>query len=179
MLDVLQNLHYVKMIDGIEYYKFKPKFGKWFLTDWYGYKDDDKNTVRCWCRMFLEWVYGGYDVYYQVKENEIVGYAVVALGGRRLTVSNHSDIVIGPIFTPPKHRGQGYATKAMIAILEHIDIQYVNAYAFIKKSNKSSLRVFAKSGFKIIGEVSSRGIFKKLYLVDNGFFYLVCHHKQE
>lgn len=53
-------LKYIKTVNQLDYYIFQPKFNNWFFHDWQGYVDDsEKQTVRQWIRMFIEWMWGG------------------------------------------------------------------------------------------------------------------------
>lgn len=51
---------------------------------------------------------GRYKVYYLSVDGVLVGYNILAPGGRRLSFSTSRDIVSGPAFIDPDHRNKGY-----------------------------------------------------------------------
>lgn len=95
-----RKLKYSISHNGLDYYNFQPTFNNWFFRDWPGYvEDSEKRTKRQWMRMLLEWIFGGYCMYYAAQQDQLVGYILVATGGRRITCSDQDDIVLGPYYT--------------------------------------------------------------------------------
>ena len=171
-----KKLKYFKTIDNIDYYLYKPSFGRWFYKDWDGFqyevRDEGHGTAIMWLRMCLEWLEGGYKMYYAAVDDEIVGYNTIARGGRRLTISNKRDIVLGPTFVHPEHRGKGISVKMDAAILDELENDYEYAYMYIRKSNKACLKSETKKGFEYVCDVSRRGFLRRLYPKENGFFHV-------
>ena len=169
-------LNYIKTVDNLDYYLFKPTLGHWFFEDWKGYLEDkEKHSNRQKIRMLIEWIWGGYRIYYVSKGDSIIGYVLVAHGGRRITCSQKTDIVIGPYYTLIEKRGQGLMPRMLNTILHSLSIPYKNAYCYIKKDNISSIRAASKCGFNIMGQAETKGILRKLYLTNDekSKFYIV------
>lgn len=174
-------LRYVKKIGDLDYYFFKPSFGHWFFEDWDGYLEDkDKHSIRQKIRMLIEWIWGGYCIYYAAKGDALLGYVLVAHGGRRITCSQKEDVVLGPYYTLKDWRGQGIMPKILNAALHDLLDSYANAYCYIKKDNIASINAAAKCGFQIIGQADMKGKLRRLYLTDdeNSRFYIVKYKNE-
>lgn len=173
-------LKYIKDIDGMEFYHFTPTLGHWFFEDWVGFEEDkDKHSRKQRIRMLIEWLWGGYSAYYAGQGEKLFGYVLVARGGRRITCSKKSDIVLGPYYTLSEERGHGIMESMLNTVLHELDIHYKNAFCYIRKDNVASIRVASKCGFKIIGQAEMRGALRKLYLTENenSKFYIVKYEK--
>lgn len=169
-------LKYCISCNDLDYYLFKPSLGQWFFKNWKGYTEDsEKRTRRQWVRMFIEWMWGGYSIYYAARDNSIVGYITVARGGRRITLSNKKDIVLGPYYTLEAMRGQGIASSMIETALHYLGLKYERAFCYIKKTNVASLKASAKSGFSHASEAEICGPLRKLYPVNlgKGSFYIM------
>ena len=159
---IRNDLLYVKTVDGIEYYNFKPTIGKWYYKNYPGYT---KHSLSHNIRMFIEYLEGGYEIFYMVRAGEgggILGYLLVARGGRRLKCSSIDDIVLGPIWVKPDLRKQGIASKGISAVLHNLDITYRYAYEYIQPTNISSIRTVEKNHFDLYGSGSSKGLMKRI-----------------
>lgn len=99
-------------------------------------------------RFLLEYLHRGhYKVYYLAVTGVFVGYCVVTPGGRRLWVSKKEDIVLGPYFVLPEHRGKGYAKVLVKMTLEHCSYDYKLAYDWIHDDNFASIKTSEACGF--------------------------------
>lgn len=175
-----KELTFIRSIDELDFFQYKPSFGRWFFKDWKGYMEDsEKQTNRQRIRMLLEWLWGGYRIYYVSLRDEIVGYVLVAPGGRRLTCSEKDDIVLGPYYILKEKRGLGIMPRILTAVLRDLQIPFKNAYCYIKKSNAASLRAASKCGFEIIGQAEIKGLLRKLYFSEsnNSPFYFLMYKK--
>ena len=56
-------------------------------------------------------------------------------GDRRLSVSTKKDIVLGPYFVMPLHKGKGYAKMVVKMTLEHCSYDYEYAFDWIHETN--------------------------------------------
>lgn len=128
-------------------------------------------------RFFLEYLRGGYRVYYLSVGEIIVGYNVVTPGGRRLKISTHKDIVIGPLYIAPDFRRKGYSTVLMKLTLEYCAYSYENAYDWIEKNNVPSIRTSLSCGFKECAHLNVIGICRKLVLAEDGNDIVFCYKK--
>lgn len=169
-------LEYLKSINGMDLYRFKPTIGHYFFEDWIGFEEDiEKHSKRQRIRMLIELLWGGYSVYYAGQGEAILGYVLVACGGRRITCSKKTDIVLGPYYTLAAKRGHGIMFCLLENILHELEIPYESAYCYIKKDNVASIKVASKCGFEIVGQAEMHGILHKLYLTQNNSskFYIV------
>lgn len=172
-------LRYILTVDGLDYYSFKPSFRHWFFEDWDGYiEDKEKHSIRQRVRMFIEWILGGYCIYYAGKSESLLGYVLVARGGHRITCSDKKDVVLGPYYTLTAKRGHGIMQRILNAALHDLPIVYENAYCYIKKDNIASIRAASKCRFQIYGQAEMRGMLRKLYLSnsENSLFYILKYN---
>lgn len=162
-------LRFVKSAEGVDFYLFRPRPGRWYYTGWDGWAEDRTAHTRSHrVRMAIEWLEAGYRVYYMAKDDEIVGYVTVARGGGRLRCATRRDIVLGPVYTPARFRGKGYATAGEKAVLHSLEIPYDAAYEYIKKDNAPSLRVAEKCGFTRFADGQIRGRLRRVCIAKEG-----------
>lgn len=131
-------------------------------------------------RFLLEYLHRGhYKVYYLAVDSEFVGYCVVTPGGRRLSVSTKKDIVLGPYFVSPKHRGKGYAKMVVKMTLEHCTYDYEYAFDWIHETNIPSIKTSEACGFIREGHrLNVVGLMRKLVLNDKGDNIIFKYSKQ-
>lgn len=109
-----------------------------------------------------------YQVYYVCDKNEIVGFAVVSSGGRRLSCSTRNDIILGPIIINKDIRGCGYGTRLIHAVLTDLELRFENAYEFIHEWNIPSIRTAEKNGYVFVGRGAYYGVLKNVIVKDSG-----------
>ena len=162
-------LHYLKTIDGIEYYRFSPSLFKQYEACY-----SPEETPHYWkrpihrVRMLIEYLKTNYNVIYMQSDGVTVGHLVVARGGLRLVVSTAADIVIGPIWVPPRCRNRGYASKGIAAVLHGLDIPYRHAYEFIDVNNAPSIATVQKNGFSLCFWAKEVGPLKRVVESEGG-----------
>ncbi len=94
----------------------------------------------------------------------IVELKKVSIGQIRFNL-NEKNAIIG-ISISEKFRGQGLALRGLeIAIKEYFKSNEFPIYAFIKKTNKGSIQLFKKAGFKLIDEEIVNGIDSFIYRI--------------
>ncbi len=142
-------------------YQYQPKRSKLF------YKNLEPLTLKKWFRFQLELI-KGYTVYYMVVSDEIVGSCVVSRGGGRYSFAEKKDIVIGPYFVCPEHRGHGYASVMVDDVLNHLGIEYEYAWDWIRKDNYASIKTTERNGFEQVYEADVVGFTRKIVLTDKG-----------
>ena len=103
-----------------------------------------------------------YKVFYLEVAGVLVGHCVAAPGGRRLGCSTERDVVLGPYFVAPDHRGKGYAKDLVHLTLHKGGLTYERAYDYIKKDNHASRKATVACGFQHCGELDIRGFFHTL-----------------
>ena len=75
----IKDLKFIKSVDGIEYFLYKPRLGKWYFTGYPGYS---KHSIPHKFRMLIEFLEGGYEIFYMYKNGRVLGYILVARGGK-------------------------------------------------------------------------------------------------
>lgn len=124
-------------------------------------------------RFLKEMLSGGYRVYYLVESDMLVGHCVLAPGGRRLSISTKDDIVVGPYFVAPEHRGKGYAKVLVRMTLQSCSYKYKNAFDWIHKDNYASIKTTEACGFvQEENKLNVVGKTRKLVLGDNGSYLI-------
>lgn len=166
-----KKLKFVKTVGDLSFFEYVPSLLEPYYSN---YPEEDhpfyeKRLIHK-IRMILEFLQGGYRVFYIVKGLEIVGHIVVTNGDRRLTVSKKDDIVLGPIFISPRFRGQGIGTMGITTVLNQLNLDYQYAYEFIKNDNIASIRTVEKNGYIFICYAREKGLLKKLVECSNGDF---------
>lgn len=138
---------------------FKPLYGK----------IDTPNLIRR-LRLIQEYLSkGSYKVYYLEVDGRIVGYNVFAPGGRRLKCSTSQDLVDGPSFILPEHRGHGYVVILKKMVIKYCCEGYNNIFGWIAKSNIPSIKACEKVGFDVnFGELKIQGKMRNLVEVPKG-----------
>ena len=120
-----------------------------------------------------------YVVLYLEVEGALVGHCVVAPGGRRLGRSTENDIVLGPYFIDPSHRGKGYAKILVQWTLHKAGLTYKRAYDYIKKNNHASRKATLACGFKQCGDLDIRGFFHNLVECPDGEYDIFSYDPTE
>lgn len=112
---------------------------------------------------------GSYKVYYLEVDGNLVGYNVFAPGGRRLKCSTRNDLVDGPSFILPEHRGHGYVTVLKKMVLQYCCKGYEYVYGWIAKENIASIKACVKAGFDVdYAELKVVGKLRKLEQTEKG-----------
>jgi len=144
-------------------YEYRPTISKLL------YFDFQKMRFSRRVRLMLEWLNPKhYLVYYLSINGELVGHCIVAPGGRRLKCSTNNDIVIGPYYVEPTHRGKGYSKEIIALTLKYCSCPYENTYDYIAKTNTPSIRASESCGFTSCGKLNIVGKFHKLLEVPTG-----------
>ncbi len=152
-----KRLKFIKSIDGYDFYFFYPSLAKWY------YKNYDKLHVSRWIRLFIEYISKeSYFVVYIAKKDEILGYCLVAPGGRRIKCSAHKDIVLGPYYIREEYRGKGYSKYLINAIIRNLGIEFENAYDYIHYTNLPSIKASEACGLQQCQRVNIVGKTRKL-----------------
>ena len=157
--------------EGIDFYRYTPTLLQPYFMD-YPKQEQPPYTRRVIhkVRMMLEYLRGGYQVVYMIRDHNILGHIVVAPGGRRLKISTPEDIVIGPIWVSPTLRGQGIGTIGIRTVLKKLGLQYRYAYEFIAADNTASIRTVEKNGYVLACRVKESGILRNLVESPEGDF---------
>lgn len=155
-------MKYITTIEAGDIYFYKPCFGRWYV------KNLEPMKFRRWIRLFLEYVQGGFDVYYLIRDDKITGYILAADGGRRLKCTTKNDVVLGPYYVVESERGHNYVGKIRDAILPILTRKYEYAYSYIRNDNISSIKSTLRSGFSAYCRINVVGLRHRLVEDDNG-----------
>lgn len=119
-------------------------------------------------RLLFEYLHKGHYVfYYAVLDDKIIGYNMVAPGGRRLGGTTAQDGVTGPSYILPAYRNRGY-NRAMKRIVFR-DCGFRRIYCWVHKDNQPSIASLKRLGFEPCGEVmEKKGLFRKQIVAENG-----------
>lgn len=132
----------------------------------------------CKLRFCYEYLHAGhYKVYYLAVDDEFVGYCVVTPGGRRLSLTTKNDVVLGPYFILPEHRGKGYAKILVSMTLRYCTYDYNIAFDWIHKSNIPSIRISEACGMYVDGKIDVVGRFRKLVTKEDGPYFIYKYKK--
>lgn len=169
----MQKLQFLKEIDGIQYYLYKPSLFKLYQSCYnIGEVPPYFNRTIHRVRMIRELFKSHYRVVYMYKNKDVLGHLVVARGGSRIAISTKKDIVIGPIWVVPSQRSKGFASEGIKFILNEMMIDYNYAYEYIEKDNTPSIRTVEKNNFDFVDECNEYGIFRTLKSCKSGHLNL-------
>lgn len=165
---------------GMDFYEYSPSLLHPYFTDYpkEGHPHYEGHVAHK-IRMMIEYLRGGYRVYYMVLDGEVAGHIVVAEGGRRLKVSTERDIVLGPVFTSPSMRGRGIGTAGIRVVLNDLGLEYDSAYEFILNSNLASIRTVEKNGYVLVGHARESGPMKNMISCDDGNYSVYRYVKNK
>ena len=176
---VHKRMRYLGIFENIAFYEYSPSFFCPYFMDYpkENHPNYESRLIHK-IRMMLEYIRGGYRVFYMVYDDNIVGHIVVANGGRRLKISTKSDIVVGPVFISPNMRGKGIGTTGILIVLNQLGLQYNYAYEFIHDDNIASIRTVEKNGYTFVGRVKESGLLKNLIKSSDGNYVVYRYSKK-
>ena len=166
-------LHYLKTIDGIEYYRFFPTLFKQYEACY-----SPEETPPYWkrpvhrVRMLIEHLTVHYQVIYMKREGKVVGHHVVARGGGRLPFSSKEDMVVGPTWITPSARGLGLGKKSYGALLRQLDLPYRSCYCFIDVTNAPSIGMVTGAGSTPLFRAKEHGLLKRMWEAKDGEYLI-------
>ena len=166
--------HLKTLADGYEFYEFTPSIRHLM------YIAIHPMNIKRKIRLLGEHLHkGSYKVYYLEVHGALVGYCLIAPGGRRLKCSTPNDIVVGPYYVKKDERGKGYSKIILRTALDYCSYQYKNAFDYIKKTNLPSIKTSEACGFKTCGELNNVGILHRLVEHPNGEYLIYKKEKEE
>lgn len=84
-------------------------------------------------------------------QDSIVAYCTVTSGENpRYFFAKKNDIIIGPYFTKPEHRGNGIAGTLVRTVAMELETNWNNAYAYIWKTKKASRKIMESMGGELV-----------------------------
>ena len=160
---------YLRLIvskDDLLIYEYTPSLFRLVLVPM-----EPLNKVRKF-RFLLEYIRGGYKIYYLAKDGIVVGYCVITPGGRRLKCSTTKDAVIGPYFITQEYRGQGLSKILISQLVEYSIGKYEALYDWVYKNNLPSIHCMEACGFEVIGKLNVVGVFRRLIINTQGLYFV-------
>ena len=146
------------------------------------YNDMEPLGIGKRIRFFIEWFYG-YKVFYLKEKNggEIVAYCTVTSGKNpRYWFARNKDIIIGPYFTNPKYRGCGYAGCLVKTVIQELETNWNNAYAYIWKTKIASRKIMESVGGKFVMNVRNNKLHRLVEKEDGEYaVYQVIKNRKE
>lgn len=147
---------------GVRVYLYRPTLLRPLYTDL------EPMRLKRRMRFLLEYLYKGhYSVYYAELDGKLIGYNVIAPGGRRLTCTTEKDAVTGPSYILPEYRNHGYNKAMKRIVFPHCGFKKI--YCWVLKRNKPSAASLTRFGFVPCGEVKQKkGLLRKQVPAENG-----------
>ena len=158
--------------DGIDYYLFTPSLFRLYFEN----RPDDaehRHTITHLLHMYAYLIGGGYNILYLSQNDEVISYIVFTrCKDWIVSGSDKNDYYTIFLWTYPKYRNQGVATKMARYMLRNMGISFKRFYKTIVKNNFSSISVAEKSGFIRIGEANKVGKLHRIVPVEKGACFL-------
>ena len=154
--------------DGMDYYLFSPSLFRLYFEN----RRDDavhRHSVTHLLHMVVYLLRGGYNILYLSKNDEIISYFVYTkCKDWIVSGSKKNDCYTIFLWTFPKYRNQGMATRMAKFLLRNAGISFGSFYKTIAKENESSIAVAEKSGFVKIGEANKIGLLHTIVPAEKG-----------
>lgn len=155
-----------KVVEDGEYvlWKYTPTL----FRPLFGNMDQPSYTRRI--RLLLEHLgKDSYKVYYLEVNGMLLEYNIFTQEGRRLKCKTRNDLVSGPSYVLPEHRGDGYIGILMKMVFKYCCKGYDDVYAWISKDNVASIKAYLKVGYDVnYGELKIVGKMRKLIQTPKG-----------
>lgn len=120
----------------------------------------------------LEYLSGGYLVFYLKKDGVFCSSSVTAEGGRRLKCTTKKDIITGPSFTLPEYRRKGFSRLLNEIIVDYYHESHDAIYNYIEKTNTPSIKSTENFGFVPVGRLKIVGAMRKLIECSDGDYII-------
>ena len=122
-------------------------------------------------RAMTEQINNGYTYYILRRGDNRIGYTAIR-------TDNDGRLFLSKIYIKKEYRGNGYASEVFAFLKEYCREHKLNAiWLTVNKHNDSSIAVYKKSGFRIVGEdVTDIG---NGYVMDDYFFQLDIDNNEE
>lgn len=167
-----RKMRFLSSEDGIDYYLFTPSPFRLYFEN----RQDDaehRHSITHILHMCAYLIRGGYNILYLSQNDEIISYIVFTrCKDWIVSGSDKNDYYTIFLWTYPKFRNRGMATKMAKYMLMNMGISFKNFYKTIAKNNYSSISVAEKSGFNKIGEANKVGKLHKIVPVKKGDCFL-------
>lgn len=163
-VDLAKKMKLIRDEGRVKLYEYKPTLIKPLAINF------EKMRVIRRLRFLYEYLHKEhYRVYYLLIGDSFVGHCVVTPGGRRLWMSDKTDIVIGPYFIAPSYRGHGYAQQLLALTLKYCSYNYKRAFDWIEESNVASIKTSEACGMRKEGSrLNVVGLTRKLVEAKDG-----------
>ena len=135
-----KQLIFLKTVEGLDYYEFKPRFLRYYYTPMAYYEGLFSRIIR----ESFDYIRGGYRVFYFGEKDKLIGYVTIVKGGGRYRFCTSCDSVFCNLFILDAYRGKGYSSKLISLLSQQIDRKL---YAFIRHDNYASIRCFERLGY--------------------------------
>lgn len=119
-------------------------------------------AVRCLFQMIT---LGKARVYCYRHNGELAHTSYVIPKCYKFPFMKNSDYEIGPCFTYPKYRGNGYYPQMLKYICQSIGQKNSVFYMIVDENNISSIKGIEKAGFLKCGNIKKTGILKRYRLI--------------
>ena len=170
MAEILKsdNLKLLKKEGCYCYYLFEPTFTKLFPESGNMRKMTLMQKLR-----FIVMKLSGYRVYLIGTETDVFSSVAFSSGSQyRFPFAGKNDLIYGPSYTIPEHRGKGLAAILCEQAMYEFETNYKNIYCTIKSDNASSIRCMTKIGFECIDSLSANKFTRAFKSDSNGDHFL-------
>ena len=160
--------------DGFRYYLFTPTFLRVYPKSGNMRKMTVMQTLR-----FLVMKMNGHRMYIMTDlSDEILTSIAFSSGSQyRFPFAGKDDLIYGPSYTMPEHRGCGYAVKLWEKVESRFEKDTKTFYATIRDDNPASIRCMEKSGFETIGKLKGNKITRAFEINEAGDHVLVKYER--
>lgn len=138
-----------------------------------------EQVTKSWrIRLAFEYFIGT-ETYFIKKDNKWAGYCIVTNGRNpRYSFSNAQDIVFGRYFVAKEFRGDGLGYRLLDEVLNKSGILYNNAFAYVKKTNLSSMKTILKLGAEEVYRFDIKGFLRRFHKNDEGEYILFRYRRE-
>ena len=168
------NLELLLEEDGFKYYLFLPK-----LTQLFPKSGDMRDMNFLQNMRFLLMKKHGYRVYILADAyDEVLASIVFSSGAQyRFPFADKQDLIYGPSYTVPEHRGNGYASRLADKVMHSFEKDYKAIYGTVRVDNVASLKCMAKNGFENVASLGVNKVTRAFFIEENGIHYLLKYER--
>ena len=157
--------------EGVKIFVFKPKPFSLFPRSGHTHTMTINQRIR-----FLLMLKNNYKVYVlTTNQNDVIGTATYSIGkNKRYPFLENNDLILGPYLVLPEYRNKGYGKLLIEETIKFYKSQeYNRIFAHVWYTNKPSISLLQKNGFKRIGNYSVTRFTRRLIKNANGRIVLM------
>ena len=166
--------------NDLSFYLFKPDIFHLYDKEKPGREEPiHRHAIAHLIHQCIYLIFGGYRIFYCVKDNEVVSYVIyLRCNSYIFNSGNKKDYYVVFYYTYPEYRGHGYSSVLMKTLFRYIGDNN-DFYKAVDYCNHASIRAAEKVGFKQDGFVTRSKILHTRKRTSNSQYLLFKYVRSE